>query len=251
MDRKTFIAKTLGTIGVAAAAPKDLFNFQKTGYKAIAFDAFPIFNTRQVDSLAEEFFPSKGKEISGSWRLAQFQYSWLRTAAGQYRDFMDITRDALVFAARKTGVTLDNVKEEALMNQYINPQIWPDVPEALERFRKAGIRLCFLSNMSPKMLSNACTINKLDGYFEELISTDRIHSYKPDPKAYQLGTDILKLKKEAILFTAFAGWDACGAKWFGYPTFWMNRAGMPEEELQVAADGTGKTMADLMRFAGM
>jgi 2-haloacid dehalogenase len=82
MDRKTFIAKTLGTIGVAAVTPNDLFNFQKSPYKAIAFDAFPIFDTRQVDTLAEELFPLKGKEISGAWRLAQFQYSWLRTAGG-------------------------------------------------------------------------------------------------------------------------------------------------------------------------
>jgi 2-haloacid dehalogenase len=31
--------------------------------------------------------------------------------------------------------------------------------------------------------------------------------------------DAFTLKREEILFAAFAGWDAAGAKWFGYPTF--------------------------------
>ena len=27
------------------------------------------------------------------------------------------------------------------------------------------------------------------------------------------------------------GWDAAGAKWFGYTTFWVNRLNLPVEEL--------------------
>jgi len=34
--------------------------------------------------------------------------------------------------------------------------------------------------------------------------------------AYQLGTHALKLAPQEILFVAFAGWDAAGAKLFGY-----------------------------------
>jgi len=33
-----------------------------------------------------------------------------------------------------------------------------------------------------------------------------------------------------------------GAKWFGYPTFWVDRAGSPGEELGVTPDGTGKSL---------
>jgi 2-haloacid dehalogenase len=51
--------------------------------------------------------------------------------------------------------------------------------------------------------------------FHHVISTDRIRSFKPDPRAYQLGFDVLGLRKEAILFVAFAGWDVAGSKWFG------------------------------------
>jgi 2-haloacid dehalogenase len=56
------------------------------------------------------------------------------------------------------------------------------------------------------------------------------------------------LSPEEILFPAFAGGDAAGAKLFGYPTFWVNRRGQPAEALGAMADGTGAGMADLVRF---
>jgi 2-haloacid dehalogenase len=89
---------------------------------------------------------------------------------------------------------------------------------------------------------------KVENYFERIISTDMAKTYKPDARAYQLGTDVLHLKKEEILFVAFAGWDASGAKWYGYPTFWLNRLQSPAEELNAIPDGEGRVMADLIRF---
>ena len=47
---------------------------------------------------------------------------------------------------------------------------------------------------------------------------------------------------------AFAGWDVVGAKWFGYPTFWVNRADAAGEELAVMPDGVGSGLGDLVKF---
>ena len=109
--------------------------------------------------------------------------------------------------------------------------------------KKDGLRLAFLSNATPQMLEAAIRNSSLEGVFEQAISTDRIRSYKPDPRAYQLGVDVLGLPAKEILFAAFAGWDATGAKWFGYPTFWVNRAGAPAEELGAPPDGSGPEQA--------
>jgi 2-haloacid dehalogenase len=56
------------------------------------------------------------------------------------------------------------------------------------------------------------------------------------------------LAREKIAFAAFGGWDAAGAKSFGYPTFWVNRANLPVEELGVAPDATGANLSDLANF---
>ena len=66
--------------------------------------------------------------------------------------------------------------------------------------------------------------------------------------AYQLGVDSLRLPREQILFVPFAGWDAAGAKTFGYPTFWINRLHAALEEWGAAPDGIGRDVADLLRF---
>jgi 2-haloacid dehalogenase len=81
-----------------------------------------------------------------------------------------------------------------------------------------------------------------------VLSTDRAHTFKPDPRAYQLGIDTLRLPRDQIVFAAFAGWDAAGAKRFGYPTFWVNRLQALPEELGVRRDASGPSLAELIAF---
>ncbi len=85
-------------------------------------------------------------------------------------------------------------------------------------------------------------------YFDALVSTDANHTYKPDPRAYRLGMDRLHLAKQDILFAAFGGWDAAGAKSFGYPTYWVNRFSQPLEELGVRPDGSSTNLDGLLSF---
>jgi 2-haloacid dehalogenase len=56
------------------------------------------------------------------------------------------------------------------------------------------------------------------------------------------------LSRDAILFVASAGWDVAGAKWFGYPTYWVNRSAAPVEALDAAPDGVGRDLTDLVAF---
>jgi 2-haloacid dehalogenase len=86
--------------------------------------------------------------------------------------------------------------------------------------------------------------------FDAILSTDRAHTCKPDPRAYALGTELLRLRRQEILFVAHAGWDAAGATAFGYPTYWVNRADLPPEELGAAPDGAGRDLSDLVQFIG-
>ena len=53
----------------------------------------------------------------------------------------------------------------------------------------------------------------------------------------------------AALFAPFAGWDVAGAKWFGHPTFWVNRLKSPPEELGTRADAMGPDLNALVEFA--
>jgi 2-haloacid dehalogenase len=216
--------------------------------KAIAFDGFVIFDPRPVFQLAETLFPGKGAELSNAWRVRQFEYTWLRTLNGRYVDFWQATQEALVFAAKLLRLELTADKRDQLMQAFLQLKAHADVPPVLATLRAAGIRLAFLSNMSGRMLEAATRSAGLDGNFEHLLSTDLVQAYKPDPRAYRMAMDAFGLRREEIVFAAFGGWDAAGAKSFGYATFWNNRLGLPLEELGVTPDAVGATAADLVSF---
>ena len=92
------------------------------------------------------------------------------------------------------------------MQAYLELKSYPDALPALKSLREAGIRLAFLSNLTPYMLDRAIKSSGLEGIFEPSLSTDRVRVYKPDPRAYQMGIDAFNLRREEILFAAFGGW---------------------------------------------
>jgi 2-haloacid dehalogenase len=243
------------TGGIAAAgalllATRVAASTRRSKFKAIAFDAFPVFDPRPVATLCEALFPGRGGELVNLWRLRQFEYTWLRTAENRYADFARVTADALAFATETLKLALTEDQRERLLRAHFELKAWPDVIPALTGLREAGLRLAVLSNLTPTMLSGCVKTAGLDGMFEQMLSTDMAQTFKPDPRAYQLGLDALNLPREEILFVAFAGWDAAGAKAFGYPTFWVNRLGLPTERLDAAPDATGATLTDLLAFIG-
>jgi 2-haloacid dehalogenase len=238
MTRRGFVISAAGALAAAA--------WRSASIKAIAFDAFPIFDPRSVFARADATYPGDG--LSDEWRTRQFEYTWLRVAARHYVDFWHVTEDALVFAANRLKLKLSPESRATLMNEFLRLSVWPDVIPALESIKRSGVRLALLSNLTPRMLAANIANAGLHGIFEQVLSTDRVRSYKPDPRAYQIGVDALKLKRQEILFVAFAGWDAAGAKLFGYPTFWVNRQKLPREEMGVSPDGSGETLRDLVTF---
>ena len=248
VDRREFLYMAAGAAAglVAAASPTQAAPRPKI--KALAFDGFPIFDPRPVFALAEKLFPGKGAELSNAWRIRQFEYQWLRALSGQYADFWQVTEDALVYSTKLLKLELLPETRKQLMDAYLALKAWPDVLPALRTFKSAGIRMAFLSNLTAKVIEANVKNAGLEGFFEDALSTDKIKTYKPDPRAYQMGVDAFKLKREEILFVAFGGWDAAGAKSFGYPTFWVNRLNLPVEELGVMPDGVGPTATDLVSF---
>lgn len=254
-NRRTFlsaIGTSLGASivhpGSAATAATPAASGGSPAVKAICFDAFPILDPRPIGKRVLEIFPERGTELIGLWRTRQFEYTWLRTISGRYADFWHVTEDALVYAAKTLNLDLTPAHRARIMDAHLEIGCYPDVPPALATLKKAGVRLAFLSNMTATMLETGIKNSKLEGMFEYVLSTDRVKTYKPDPRAYQMGLDILKLKTNEVVFAAFASWDATGAKWFGYRTFWVNRMNHVREELGVVPDAAGGTLGDLVKF---
>lgn len=220
----------------------------KPRFKAIAFDYFVIFNPNSVVDVAENIFPGKGMEFTKMWRTKQFEYGFLRSITKRHEDFFKVTESALDYTIEAMKLKPTAEEHARLLKAYLNLKPWPDAVEGLKKIKASGVKIITIANFSQKMLkSNAENAGIVD-LFDELLSTEVNGTYKPDAKAYELGMKHLKLKKQDIVFAAFGGWDAYGAKAFGYPTYWVNRFDLPTEKLGLSADGTSKDFDGLLNF---
>jgi 2-haloacid dehalogenase len=217
-------------------------------FKAVAFDYFVVFDPNSVIPAVEEAYPGKGGEFTRAWRTKQFEYSFLRSITDRHADFFKVTEDALVYTAAAMRLDLPPEKRKRLLDAYLTLKPWPDAVDALRKLKASGVRVITISNFSRDMLRANADNAGITDLFDELLSTEVNGTYKPDPRAYALGMERLKLKKEEIVFAAFGGWDAYGAKSFGYTTYWVNRFNLPVEELGIEADGTSNNLEGLLKL---
>ncbi|HEY5909251.1 MAG TPA: haloacid dehalogenase type II [Verrucomicrobiae bacterium] len=250
LARRKFLELGAGAVAGTLLQPSpSAANTPRSKIRAVAFDAFPLLDPRPVFAKAEELFPGRGTELGIAWRTRQFEYTWLRTMAGHYADFWQVTNDALNFAAKALGLELDSNDRARLMNAYLELRTWPDVPGALTSLKAAGIQLAVLSNFSERMLTANFKNSNLAGSFDYLLSTDKVGKFKPSPRAYQMAEHAFGVDRGRIVFAAFAAWDAAGAKWFGFPTVWVNRLNSAAEELSVIPDATCSDLSGVVAFA--
>ena len=217
--------------------------------QAIVFDAYgTLFDVYSIGVLAEKLFPGQGVALAELWRDKQIEYTRLRTMCSMYKPFWEVTQDALLFACRKLKLDLTLDAHNMLMGQYAKLQAFPENLSVLQQLRAMGLKLAILSNGNPQMLEAAVEAAGMRDIFHHILSVDAVRKFKTAPEAYQLAPDVFGLSLKNILFVSSNCWDACGASWFGYTTFWVNRADAPLEELGVIPAATGPNMNTLLRF---
>ncbi len=221
--------------------------------RAVLFDAYgTLFDVYSVATLAEQLFPGQGERLAVLWRDKQIEYTRLVSMSAapdeHYRPFWELTRAALRHAALRLKLALDTAAEDRLMNQYHHLSCYPENKAVLQALKARGVPAGILSNGDPQMLAVAVKSAGLDGLLAPLLSVHETRRYKTDPAAYALGPVALKLPARDILFVSSNGWDAIGATWFGYTTLWVNRAGLPPEQLDTEATRSGSSLRAVLDF---
>jgi len=217
---------------------------------AICFDAYgTLFDVYSVGQCAEGLFPGMGSALARMWRDKQVEYTRLRSMGQRYETFWSITQDSLVFCGAALGLAMGKAEVNALMAQYASLAGFPEVLDTLKRLKVAGLKLAIHSNGDPDMLGKAVASSGMQGIFETVLSADTVKRYKIDASVYQLAPDYFGCAANDILFVSSNGWDICGASWFGFETFWVNRAGAPREQLGVSPNHEAQDLsavADLL-----
>jgi 2-haloacid dehalogenase len=217
--------------------------------RAVLFDAYgTLFDVYSIGVAAERLFPGAGERIALVWRDKQIEYTRLSSMSGRPRSFRDCTRAGLRFAARRLALELGVASEDELMACYDRLDPFPENRAVLEALQAGGVRAGLLSNGDPDMLAAVVGHAGFATLLDPVLSVEGTGRFKTDPATYALGTAALQLAADEVLFVSSNCWDAIGATWFGYTTLWINRFGLPLDELGAAPTRTGTSLADVLSF---
>jgi 2-haloacid dehalogenase len=217
--------------------------------RAALFDVFgTLLDVYSVEALAEHLFPGHGARLARIWRDKQIEYTRVRALSGRYAPFSQVTREALEFCVAMLGLDATEEKLCALLAQYERLTAFPESRDVLECLSDAGVALGVLTNGDPPLVRAALENARLLPLLQHLLSADAVQTFKTAAPVYALGPRSLGMPANDILFVSSNGWDAIGATWFGYTTFWVNRTEAPLERLGTAPHATGRSLTDAADF---
>ncbi len=205
-------------------------------FKAYVFDAYgTLFDVHSaVQRHAGNIGPDADK-LSATWRAKQLEYSWVHGLCEHYRDFWLLTEDALEFALCAVPSVNCSVRED-LLQAYRELDCYPEVPAVLGALRQGGAKTAILSNGSPKMLEDAVNSAGIGQLLNEVISVDRLQTFKTRPQVYAMASELFDCDPGAVSFQSSNRWDIAGAKAFGFRCAWINRTNQPDEYKHLAPD---------------
>ncbi|TMH75467.1 MAG: haloacid dehalogenase type II [Betaproteobacteria bacterium] len=217
---------------------------------AVLFDLYgTLLDVHSVAGRADQLFPGRGSALSQLWRDKQLEYTRLRTMSSRYVPFTQVVEDALQYACDALHLPLDSAGRGLLMHEFTQLTPFADAVPALQRLLAADLTVGVLTNGDPGQMEDALHGAGLDDYFDVLLSADQARAYKTAPAVYELGPLTLGHPAAELLLISSNGWDAIGAKWYGYRSFWVNRSSAPIERLDGQPDGIGRSLSDAVDFA--
>jgi len=109
---------------------------------------------------------------------AYHQAEAILEARPQWQPYRDILAGALRLAGQRSGIPVTPEQAGAFVTAWPGMTVFPDVAEALGALAAAGWRLAILTNCDDDLF--AMTRASLPVSFDEVVTAQQVHSYKPD-----------------------------------------------------------------------
>ena len=108
------------------------------GIRACVFDAYgTLFDVNSAAEREANALGAKWRPLAELWRAKQLQYTWLRSLAGRYVDFAQVTGDALDFAMESLDLDDEDLRAR-LMALYLRLGAYGEVTATLTHPRRSA-----------------------------------------------------------------------------------------------------------------
>ena len=102
-----------------------------------------------------------------------------------------------------------------LFDLYSEMNFFPGIVGLLLNLGK-NYDLFILTNTDNDLLEKTNLVAKSPVKFKKIFTAEDNGVYKPDPKAYQIAVDYIKIPKKKIIYVSSNGWDIKKSKEFGF-----------------------------------
>lgn len=198
-----------------------------------------------LSALAPSFVELFGSaEPMGEWFVRMLHGSLVANHVGAYRPFGLIGAEALMTLAQRRRVDVEPARASEMVEQMRALPAHPEVADALDRLRSAGLRMIALTNSSTDAVVDQLTNAGLADRFERAASVDSVRRFKPAPEVYLHAAMQAGVEVDQSMLVAAHDWDIVGARSVGMPGAFVARPnavwGMPDTPPDiVAGDLTG------------
>jgi 2-haloacid dehalogenase len=197
--------------------------------RAYAFDAYgTLFDVHAAIRRHADAVGPDADALSALWRAKQLEYSWTRTLMGRYRDFWDLTQQALDCALSRFPSVDPSVRAK-LLDAYWRLEAYPDVVPALTKLRREGRQLALFTNGTRLMAEAAASASAVLPFLDEVVTVDDVGQFKARPEVYAHLCARMDVPAADICLVSSNRWDIAGGAAFGLATAWVNRTGQPDE----------------------
>ena len=190
----------------------------------IVFDLIgTLLDLQAMDAHFERFFGDAA--VRKEWFMQTLQLAMAAVLMNAYEDFGVQADTALEMTARHYKVSMLGEEKNMILGTLRKLRPFPEVAQSLQRLRDGGLRLASLTNSTVQVAETQLTYAGLRDHFEEVISADEIHCFKPAPEAYHLAAKRLDVEPGQVRLVAAHDWDVTGALRAGCASAFIARPG--------------------------
>ena len=151
----------------------------------LAFDVYgTLIDTHGVVAALQKHVGDSAVAFSRLWRDKQLEYAFRRGLMQCYKNFAVCTRHALDYTCAHFAASLTEQAKIELMQAYQSLPAFGDVMQGLDAAKRKGFRLYAFSNGSAEAVDQLLDQAGISGYFADVVSTDELMSFKPNPAVY-------------------------------------------------------------------
>jgi 2-haloalkanoic acid dehalogenase type II len=144
-------------------------------------------------------------------------------ASGAYKPFKEVAAGSLAVLMANHGVPADKASIQSVLAGFAELPPHPDVGQALERLRSAGIRIIALTNGGAENTQKLLDRANLASFVEKTISIDEVRRWKPNREVYLHAARGISVEPGRLVLVAAHAWDVHGAKQAGLCGAWVRR----------------------------